>query len=296
MGKSLLDALQESYGKMTKKQMFLARYLVENYKQAAFMNSKEMARAAEVSESTVLRLASTMNYSRFADFQSALQGLVRSRMSSLEKFESSEKARKKLLSYVVSLESSIMSEMANNMNEKAFEEAISLLGEVGKVFVVGLGADAVYAGYFYRFLNILRNNVILLPPGSDPQVFSTVMEDNVDSSVAVVYHFPRYYRRTVELCKILASRKVRMIGITDNVLAPLASIAAPLLLVPTRYITAIDPGGAIMALNHAMLTGMIKRSPEIYKKRLLDFYDFSKSQDRCIREDVDVPFHLEEIE
>ena len=293
--KTFLDLLQEYAERMTKKQLVLADFIVANYRQAAFMNTKELSKAAGVSESTLLRLVDTMEFTRFADFQSALQDLVNSRISSLEMFHNPDTDKQHVLNHILSLVHSFMLDMASNLDLTTFDEVVEQLNVSKKVYLVGLGVDEIYARYFVRFLRMLRNDVILITPESESNVFSLVAEAEEDSgkSIVIVYHFPRYHRRTYELCKLFSTKKIRMIGIVDSLIAPIVPFLESYLLVPTRYLTLIDPTAAAMTLTHALLTALIKKNPSLYKKRMEDFNDYSRMMDRTIRKDLQVPFNLD---
>jgi|GEM_PF-2599214 len=293
--KDFLELLHDYSANMTKKQLVLADYIAGNYKQAAFMNTKELSKASNVSESTLLRLVDTMNFSRFADFQSALQELVRSRISSLEMFNSPNADKQNILSHVISLENAIMMEMASNMNFDNFDYIVSQMDVTRKIYVLGLGVDEIYARYMVRFLCMLRNDVILIAPESESNVFSLIVDEDAASSLVLVYHFPRYHRRTYELCKLFSEKSIRMIGIIDSVIAPIIPFLESNLLVPTRYLTLIDPTAAVMTLTHALLTALIKRNPEVYKKRMEEFNTFSRMINRTIRQDLHLPFNLDSI-
>lgn len=295
--KTLLDKILDSTDEMTKKQRVLADYIVSNYESAAFMNTKEMSKAANVSESTLLRLVDTLSFRRFADFQEALQQLVRTKMSTLRIYNNNQTDRKaSLLDYIVSLETSIMSEMVANMNKNSFNLAVELLDTSKKVFVLGIGADKSCAQYLLRYLSILRDDVHLITSKTDPSLYNALAKNDLASSLLLVIHFPRYYKATLEICQLFMRLNTRIVGISDNVLAPLASIANVMLYVPVKYITMIDPLASALVLCHALLTGVVMTSPDKYRERMNDFYNLSRELNSVMRHDVPVPFSINGID
>ncbi|MDO5116439.1 MAG: MurR/RpiR family transcriptional regulator [Synergistaceae bacterium] len=295
--RSILDIMQEKYTEMTKKQRILANYLVNSYQSAAFMNTKEIAKKANVSESTLLRLVDLLGFNKFSDFQDALQSLVRNKMSTLEMYKSQNGAdqKKKPLDYIADMEIFMIKNMTMNIDETSFNMATELLEASQYVYIVGLGADDIYSRYLFRFLSILRRNVIMIAHPTDPTIYNLLEEEHFFSSTAVIFHFPRYYKATSDICSYFASRKARLVVVTDNILAPLTPKADVLIQVPTQYTTVIDPVAAGLVLIHALLTAVIMRNPDVYRKRLQRFYDLSEDLNNVIKRKVVLPFNIEGI-
>lgn len=288
--KSVLDLLRSEAEGMTKKQLVLSGYLLSEYNKAAFMNSKELALRANVSESTVLRLASRLGYEKFCDFQDALQEIVRYRISSLDRFESSESETDDILSRVVSLETALTNEMLQSIKRRDFEEAVNLLYERKNVILLGFNSERNIVEYTESIFQLIRPNIFKVASGTDI-VLTAAMKSEGDK-VALVYSFPRYYRKVADITKYLCDQGVPVIGVTDNVLAPIASCSSPLLLVPMRYLSFIDPHAPVMALTHALAYGVVKKDPARAREQLQCFYDVSRSLDSCVREDIEVPLDI----
>ena len=68
----LLQKIEEKYSKFSKGQKKLADYIREAYDKAAFMTAARMGEEVGVSESTVVRFATSLGYSGYPAFQKAL--------------------------------------------------------------------------------------------------------------------------------------------------------------------------------------------------------------------------------
>lgn len=278
---SLLDTMRNFSSSMTKKQQLLSAYIVENYKEAAFMNSKELAQKAQVSESTVFRLAFFLGYPGFPEFQDALREILQNRMAKLEKINlQNGGAERTLLGKIIDMEKNIMSAMESQVSTEDFDLTVQLLCDAEKVLILGYGADQVSARYLDRFLSVIRKNVHFISAGDDPGLFEFISGDE-SNTIAVAYHFPRYYRKTIDVAKLLQEHKIRIIGISDSILSPLAPYANPLLSVPMKYYTYIDPIAATSSLTHALMTGVILKQPKLGMERIRGFYEFSNKMQRC---------------
>lgn len=284
--RSLLETLKEYSQKLSAKQRFLANYLLQNYKQAAFMNSRELARRTGVSNSTVLRLANTLGYPRFADFQEDLQDLITERISSLDRYTPAETKGKSLLGRIASLEVSIINKMIEGINPQTFQEAIDLLSRKEHILIVGYESDAFAASYAAETLQIIRGNVTYTKSVPDSGLSSVI--EKGDSAVALVYQFPRYYTKTTHLVSFLKRKGLPIIGITDSILSPLAHYADHLLFVPTKYNTFLDPNAATMTLTHALATGVLYSDKANARKNIQRYYELTKNLHSCDLEDVEI--------
>lgn len=67
-------------GAFSKRQKKVAEYISANYEAAAFMTAEHLAKAANVSESTVVRFAGELGFDSFSGLRHALQDVLRSRI------------------------------------------------------------------------------------------------------------------------------------------------------------------------------------------------------------------------
>jgi DNA-binding MurR/RpiR family transcriptional regulator len=284
----LLENLKKYSQDFSNKQRILASYIIQNYKQVAFMNSRELSRKANVSNSTVLRFAIALGYPRFADFQEELQNLIHSQISTLDRYTPLESEDKDLLCRIAALEVNIINKMIENTNSKYFQDAIQLLSLKEKILVLGYEGDAFAADYAASILQIIRRNVTNLRSMNDAGITSAIREGDADDTVALVYQFPRYYSKTTHVAALLKQKGIPIIGITNNVLSPLTHYADPLLFIPTKYNTFIDPHAAVMTLTHALGTGVIYSDKALARKNIQNYYEITKLFKSCDLNNIEI--------
>ena len=75
MGKEsdLSNRINQKYAGMSKGQKRLAAYITDYYDQAVFLTAEKLGEAVGVSESTVVRFASSLGYKGYPGFQRALE-------------------------------------------------------------------------------------------------------------------------------------------------------------------------------------------------------------------------------
>lgn len=74
----------------SKGQRLIAKYILENYDKAAFMTAGKLGKTVGVSESTVVRFAAELGYDGYPGMRKALQEMIRSRLTSVQRIEAAK--------------------------------------------------------------------------------------------------------------------------------------------------------------------------------------------------------------
>lgn len=87
MTKDLLNKIEEGYGGFSKGQKHIADYIKKQYDKAAFMTAAKLGKAVNVSESTVVRFATELGFDGYPSLQKALQELIKTKLTSVQRIE-----------------------------------------------------------------------------------------------------------------------------------------------------------------------------------------------------------------
>ena len=68
----VISRIKEKYGNMSKSHKAISNFIFDHYDQAVFMTAAKIGEELGISESTVVRFASQLEYSGYPEFQSAL--------------------------------------------------------------------------------------------------------------------------------------------------------------------------------------------------------------------------------
>ena len=272
---------------LSPKQHKLARYIFENSLQSSFLNITALAGAANVSESTVVRLANALGYAGFPELQHSLREIAQGQISSLDKYPlDGDGNNLPLFRKVFNLEATLLRDTAEQLSEESFEKAIEALHGASHVFVVGVGPNLAVAEYFSFYLRVLRPNVTKI--SNHDLELSHFLKSRGEGSLAVVFSCPRYPAVTQKSAEKFKGARVPIIGITDSALSPLAPLCDILFQSRMRFISFIDPSGATMALMHSLLIGLFLRNPAYAKKQLRHFENQIQQDKYFLRQDLDI--------
>jgi len=286
---SLLELIKEKGSELPPKQYELARFIVSNYSSLAYANTVELARMASVSEATIIRLAYSLGFKGFPELQQALRDLIHDNGSTgLNRYAlgSVEDLKDCAFCTTFELEKRILEETYASIDKASFETAVEMICNASCVVVVGTSFNESLAHYAGNYLHVVKENVRIITEFGAREY--QVLQEMPKGAVGLVYSFPRYPRKTQSVVEVLKAKKVPMIGITDNVLSPIASQVEKLFLVPQQFITFIDPYAAVMALTHSLLLGVFMKDPEKSRRRVRDYDRFLKSENVHLKDSVDI--------
>ncbi|MBE6586676.1 MAG: MurR/RpiR family transcriptional regulator, partial [Ruminococcaceae bacterium] len=87
MKRDILRVIEENMDGFSKGQRQIARFLLAHYDKAAYMTAAKLGSEVSVSESTVVRFVMELGYEGYPEFQKALQELIRTKLTSVQRME-----------------------------------------------------------------------------------------------------------------------------------------------------------------------------------------------------------------
>ncbi len=237
---------------ITPKQKKLAAYILDNYKKAAFLNSTDLAKAANVSGSTVIRFAELLEYSGFPEMQSALHNIVQLELSALDMFSDPyEKEEPNDLYNMFQQGVEHINKATKNISIEAFNESVQLINRQNKVLIVGHQISTSLAEYTTYSLGRIRPNVFKLSNWNESAF--NILESLTIEDVAIIFAFPRFPYQTYKIAKFLHSKHIPIIYITENGINPISQFATISVPLRTKFAKYIDDLGPAMYLARALI-------------------------------------------
>ena len=123
-----------------------------------------------VSESTVVRFATEIGYSGYPALQQAMQEMIRSKMTSVQRLErtSTTIPMDRLLDEVLDQDIDILKRTKENVDREAFYRAADALVNAKKVYVLGAGSSLALATFMAHYLRLVFETVHLVEPPARP--------------------------------------------------------------------------------------------------------------------------------
>ena len=177
MNSQLSERIRQHSANFSKGQRMIARYIEEHSEQVAFMTASRLGQTVGVSESTVVRFATEIGYSGYPALQQAMQEMIRSKMTSVQRLErtSTTIPMDRLLDEVLDQDIDILKRTKENVDREAFYRAADALVNAKKVYVLGAGSSLALATFMAHYLRLVFETVHLVEATSEATILQQMV-------------------------------------------------------------------------------------------------------------------------
>ena len=265
----VLSRINDKYSKMSKGHKVIANYIMDNYDQAVFMTASKLGETVGISESTVVRFASSLGYDGYPEFSKGLEECVKGKLSNMQRLDAKygRSSQSEILNSVLTSDIEKIQDTIINLDPAAFEAAVSTILEAEKVYVMGLRSNEPLAVFLHFYLNMIRGNVILLNTTSVTETFEQMIRIN-ERDCFIGISFPRYSMRTLKAMEFASDRNAKVIAITDSIHSPMNLYSSCNLLARSDMVSIVDSLVAPLSLINAIVVAACLKCPQDVKKNL----------------------------
>ncbi len=271
------DQLRAALSELTRAERQLATHILSHYPVAALGSITQLAKAAQVSTPTVVRLAQKLGYKGYPDFQNALRGEVEAMLATpLTKHDrrAGGVPDAHILNRFAEAVVGNLQATLNQIDPAEFDRAALLLADPARrVYALGGRITHAMADYFTSLMVVVRPGVTLLsdnaaawPPG---------LLDMAAGDVLLVFDIRRYENAVLQAAEMARGQGVEIVLITDRWVSPAAAHAAHVFCCHTEAPSAWDSNVVLMVLVETLLAavqdriwsvteGRMKRLEELY--------------------------------
>lgn len=257
MSKDILSVIQTNMSTFSKGQKLIAGFILESYDKAAFMTASRLGKTVNVSESTVVRFAAELGYDGYPAMQKALQEMIRSKLTSIQRIEVSNDriGNQDILSMVMQSDMDKIHMTLEETNREDFDRAVSAIVDARHIYILGVRSAAALASFLGFYFNLIFDNVTVVHATSTSEVFEQLLRIR-PNDVIVGVSFPRYSRRTVKAMQFAHDRGAATIALTDSETSPLAPISTLTLLAKSDMASFVDSLVAPLSLINALIVAI----------------------------------------
>lgn len=265
MNSQLSERIRSKSAGFSKGQRAIARYIQENPDRVAFMTASKLGATVGVSESTVVRFATEIGYSGYPALQQAMQEMIRSKLTSVQRLEMTSRniGPDKLLDAVLDQDIDILKRTKENIDREAFNRAADALVGAKKVYVLGAGSSLALATFLAHYLRLIFDTVQLVEATSEATILQQIIRAGQGDAVIAI-SFPRYSKKAAKTLRYASDRGMVTVAITDSPLSPLAEHAAHLLLARSDMVSFVDSlVGPQSVINALIVAVAIRKKQEV---------------------------------
>ncbi|MCI9317124.1 MAG: MurR/RpiR family transcriptional regulator [Oscillospiraceae bacterium] len=254
MKKDVLHTIQENMAGFSKGQKRIAGYILSDYDKAAFMTASRLGRLTGVSESTVVRFAASLGYDGYPAMQRALQEMVRSKLTSIQRIRTSNDRlfSSDVVTSVLQMDMEKIRIAIEEVDRAAFNAVVDKMMEANHIYILGVRSSSFLAGYFHFYLHLIFDNVTLVTSSSAGDILESILRIG-PGDLLVGISFPRYSQSTVKGVQFAHDRGAEVVAITDSPMSPLYPMASSALLARSDMISFVDSLVAPFSLLNALI-------------------------------------------
>ena len=208
---------------MSKRQLKLAKYILANTDETAFLTSEKLGKKAGVSEATVIRLAQFLGFSGFKDIKENLQQKIKDKITpQLKMRETVEriKNKKDVFSNLLSIDKAVLEETSHNCSEKNIKRAVEYMKKARIIYIIGLGISKAIVDFLEFRLNRLGYNVAAITSGGEEVIDKLMGISRKDMVVSIGFFRP--HKELIAALDIVKQKNIPVIAIADSELSPIA--------------------------------------------------------------------------
>lgn len=223
----LEDAIRQA--KLTKLEQRIAEHMLHNAEEISFMTVAEMAKALNVSDTSIIRTTRALGFSGFSDFQRSAQQEMRKKMETMSgslspkgrvisksELRNKEKLPLQGFEFVMRHFSDVME---NNGREK-LDKVVDILVASRIKFICGYRGSACVPYFFGQKLRQFLPGVSSLLSGNSEMIDR--IADITAEDCLFVCSFPRYNHMVMAAVEIAKRAGAKVIALTDKATSPIA--------------------------------------------------------------------------
>lgn len=260
----LFERIRSKYPDLSPSFKKIADYLLDRYRDAAFLSASRVAANADVSESVVVRFAGALGYAGYPEMLRAIQRVVKGELAPFRRLPGENVAEHAVPSDDDTLGQIVATDIENlrftaadPVTVASFPRAVDMLAEAHEVFALGLRGLGNLAGMLGFLLTISGIRTHVLAHG-DAALFEQLRFIE-KGDVLVAFSFQRYTKRTVDALELAKRRGARTIVITESLRSPAAQVADVSLIGALRSRSFFNSYTAAVTIVNALTTGVVNR-------------------------------------
>jgi DNA-binding MurR/RpiR family transcriptional regulator len=263
MPKDILQRIQDASPGFSKGQRRIAAFIRQSYDKAAFMTASRLGQTVDVSESTVVRFAAQLGYEGYPAMQRALQEMIRSKLTSVQRMEVARDllGDQDILSMVMQSDVDKIRMTLEECDRSDFSGAVDAIVQAKRIYILGVRSATAITSFLGFYFNLIFDNVVQVHSNSASEMFEQLIRVG-EGDVVIGVSFPRYSRRTVQALRFARDRRARVIAITDCAASPLVDSADHTLLAKSDMVSFVDSLVAPLSLVNALIVAVSRKKQE----------------------------------
>lgn len=208
------NLIKEHYLSLSKGCKRVASYILDHYSHAALLSSTELAEAAGVSDTTVVRFSKALGFNGYAEFKRCL----RSNMYETNLYDdlqrmNVDRSDQFSANYMRSIAEDLQ-EFTNSIDYGLINTIVRRLLDSKQIYIGGLGSDAVVAKYLFTYIRKMGFNPILLV--EEGHTLREYLMNITSQDTLIMCSYPKMFQDEREMARMAKRGGATLVTITDS--------------------------------------------------------------------------------
>ena len=263
--RSLIENNSEN---LTQSERKLVTTLLADYPFAGLLNIQELAKDAGVSAPSISRFTTKIGLSGYAEMQQMLLKELRSGdVSPVDLHKTRDQIKGSYLSGFLARAAAQIKSAGDAITDAQFDRITTLLSDPKRqIFALGGRISDTIARHMSFHLAQSREGVHHI--SRDLEAWPGYILRMQPGDVVFLVDFRRYEHSLTQIAEVAASRRVKIVLLTDSWISPIKGNAAEILAVPTETGTVWDSYAAALAIVEALVARTAEVTWEQTRKRI----------------------------
>lgn len=273
-------------GEFKKSQQKIADFIINNKKYAFTMTAAELAKAAQVSEATVVRFAMHLGFDGYHDFQKNLRLDTKNQLTAIDRMDiASQKAKgSDVIKSVMKSDMANIQKTLDQIDFSSVNTAIDALLSAKRIYIAGVRSSAALVSFAGFYFDLIFDNCSMVTSTGGADIIQQLFHVK-EGDVVLGISFPRYSSDMVKALEFSKKQGAYVISITDSMRSPIVEHSSCVLLAESNIDSFADSLVAPMSVLNALIFGVGYSRKEETKKtfeklenlwRDYEVYDFNK--------------------
>ncbi len=222
------------------------------------MTASRLGKTVGVSESTVVRFAVELGYSGYPSMQKALQEVVRTKLTSVQRMEVINDllgGSADVVSMVLQSDMETLRQTGEALDREAFDRVVDQLMAARSIYIVGVRSSTALALVLNFYLRNMLDDVRLVESNAVSEMFEQLVHIGAED-VVIGISFPRYSSRTIKAMQFCRDLGAKVVALTDSDQAPAARVAGEVLIAKSDMVSIVDSLVAPLSLINALVVAV----------------------------------------
>ncbi|WP_239025325.1 MurR/RpiR family transcriptional regulator [Rhodoligotrophos defluvii] len=260
--RAILGRLSGAFSELPPQLAQAAKAVLDAPEEVAMHSMRRFAARFGIAPTTMVRLARFAGFDSYDDFRRPFQEALRGGGGFADRAEwlqglSASGDIGAVISGMAEASLSNVETAFRNADAAVVAKAADALLGARRVYVVGIGGLQGLAAYFAYVTRMMLPDVRLASPAMASMVDE--LAGITARDVLVILSIEPYARETVRTAELAASRRSRVIAVTDSLASPIAKPASHLLIVPAASPQFFPSQTAVVAMLETLVAAVVSR-------------------------------------